>query len=96
MVETIEILTDEIIDICRENGHTDAQIIVADRIVKHVKPFVVALLRAKSTIRQWNGMGLSGEAEQSCWDAYQSSPEMKEINSALELAYSSDYRKAVL
>ena len=49
-------------------------------------PLVAALTKAKETIRAFNGMGMSGEVEKACWDAYQHSPEMKEINAAIALA----------
>lgn len=49
-------------------------------------PLVAALTKAKETIRAFNGMGMKGNAEQMCWDAYQHSPEMKEINAALAMA----------
>lgn len=51
-----------------------------ERIVK----LIAALKRAKETIRAFNGMGLKGGAEKTCWDAYQHSPEMKQINAVLE------------
>lgn len=49
-------------------------------------PLVAALLRAKEAIRAFNGIGMTGEVEQACWNAYQSSPEMREINAALAIA----------
>lgn len=85
--DPLDLLVENIMDLARENSIDDARIYIKDRIVKDaLKPLVVALLRAKATIRQWNGMHLSGDAERACWEAYQSSPEMKEINAALENA----------
>lgn len=85
-VKALDTLVDEILDLARENSINDARVFIKDRIVKDaLKPLVVALLRAKSTIRQWNGVGLSGDAERVCWNAYQQSPEMKEINAALDV-----------
>lgn len=86
ITDPLDLLVENIMDLARENSIDDARIFIKDRIVKDaLKPLVVALLRAKTTIRQWNGIGLSGAAEQACWDAYQHSPEMKEINAAIEL-----------
>lgn len=55
-----------------------------NRREERIVTLIAALKRAKETIRQWNGMGLSDEAEKMEWDAYQHSPEMKQINAALE------------
>lgn len=85
-VDPLDALVEAVMDLARENSIDDARIYIKDRIAKDaLKPLIVALLRAKTTIRQWNGMGLSGVAEQACWQAYQSSPEMKEINAAIDL-----------
>lgn len=46
-----------------------------------------ALKRAVETIQVWDGMGMSEEAAKQSWECYQSSPEMKEINAALELPF---------
>lgn len=68
----------------------EAQRLIADddqlfnRREERIVALIAALKRAKETIRQWNGMGLSGEAEKAAWDTYQHSPEMRQINDALE------------
>lgn len=48
---------------------------------------VVALIKARLIIREWQGMGMSPEAEGDAWAIYdRNAPEMKAINAALALA----------
>jgi hypothetical protein len=60
----------------------------AELIVRAVNSYDAmreALELAKETLRVFNGMGMSGEIAKRCWEAYQHSPEMKQINAALSL-----------
>ena len=72
----------------RERRHFDP--FVTAKAIRQAEPesserekMLAALRTAKETIRAFNGLGMSGAVEQVCWDAYQHSPEMKQINEAL-------------
>ncbi len=45
-----------------------------------------ALEGARRTIKTWHNMGLADDQEQPVWEAYQQSPEMKQIDAALASA----------
>jgi hypothetical protein len=82
--DPLDSLVDAIMDLAREHPIDEVRIYIKDRIEKDaINPYRSALKRAKETIRQFNGLGMSGKVEQACWDAYQHSPEMKQINEAL-------------
>ncbi len=85
VVDPLDAIVEAIMDLAREHPIDEARIYIKDRIEKDViKPYRAALTTAKETIRAFNGLGMSGEAEKICWEAFQHSPEMKKINSVLD------------
>jgi hypothetical protein len=55
-------------------------------LIKAAPDLLEALISARQTIRTWQGMGLEGDAEHDLWEAYQASPEMRQINAAVAKA----------
>lgn len=55
-----------------------------DRLIRERDELIAALERAVEIIRLWQGMGMSKDVEPGMWKLYQSSPEMKQINAALQ------------
>lgn len=83
-METIEQLTESILNAARERNHDEAQIIISDLLRKHMTPYITGLVDAKQIIRQWHGMNIPVQEEEIAWRIYEkNAPEMKTVNEAL-------------
>lgn len=72
-------------EIATIESRTHAAMIV--RAVNTHDALVAALIKARLIIREWQGMGMSPEAEGDVWAIYdRNAPEMKAINAVLALA----------